>query len=263
MLAIFRLLLVVFGCIASLVATARADNGPEALAAVAAARAGDWPLAYARAEQSKDLLAQKVVRWLDYTRASPGGRAAEITAFIDQNPDWPLQKTLRRRAEEAMADESDDIAADWFKQHPPISGAGKLRAAQLLMNHGDAAAGTAAVRAAWVDGDFSLITEQRALAQAGSVLRPEDHQRRFDRLLWDGQTDAARRLLPLLSADYRVLAEARLALASDAGNADAIVSRVPPPLRADPGLVFEQARWQRRRDNYDAAAQLLLSDNNT
>ena len=37
---------------------------PAALAAVNAARGGEWPRAYAEASQSKDLVVQKAVRWL-------------------------------------------------------------------------------------------------------------------------------------------------------------------------------------------------------
>ena len=112
-----------------------------ALSAIAAARGGDWPQAYARAGQSKDGVLLKIVRWLDYTRPTPGSRFAELAAFIDQNPDWPLQKKLLRRTEEALTGESDDVAADWLKRHPPIGGVGKARAAQILLNRGKAEAG--------------------------------------------------------------------------------------------------------------------------
>src|SRR5438132_13202505 len=121
LLAVSRLLFVVLASIGLLAAPAVAGEAADstAAAAVAAARGGDWNQAYAKAGQSSDALALKLVRWLDYTRSSPGGRFAEIASFVDQNPDWPLQKTLRRRAEEAMASEGDDIAADWFKRHKP------------------------------------------------------------------------------------------------------------------------------------------------
>src|SRR5437764_13923934 len=78
-----------------------------AVAAIAAAQAGDWTKAYAQASESKDPLAVKIVHWLDDTRGSSTGRFSEIARFIQQNPDWPLQKTLRRRAEEALVTESD------------------------------------------------------------------------------------------------------------------------------------------------------------
>ena len=118
---------------------------------------------------------------------------------------------MRRRAELASAGADDDTVAAWFKRHPPTSGFGKVRAAELALNRGEVEAGTAALRKAWIEGDFGPFDERGLLARHGVRLRPEDHQARLDRLLWDGQTDAAKRMLPLVSADYRALAEARLA----------------------------------------------------
>jgi soluble lytic murein transglycosylase len=262
---IFRTLFAVLSLFATLTTTQAQGPGADsaALAAVAAARGGDWYQAYAQAGQSTDPLVQKVVRWLDYTRASPGGRFAEIASFIEQNPDWPLHKTLKRRAEEALDGEIDDTAADWLKRHPPVSGAGKARAAEIMINRGNVEAGAAALRAAWVEGDFTATEESTLLASFPATLRPDDHQRRFDRLLWDGQADAARRMLPLLPADYGALAAARLAMATDIANPAAVLMRVPAQLHTDPGLAFEEARWWRKRDNYDAAAQLLLAHEDT
>jgi len=258
----YRALFLVSGFFATF-ATASQAQGPDleraALAAVNAARGGEWTKAYSEAGQSKDPLVQKIVRWLDYTKSSPGGRFAEIASFIEQNPDWPLRKTLLRRAEEALAGESDDTAADWLMRHPPINGAGHARAAEIMINRGNAEAGTTALRTAWAQGDFTLPEEQALLARFYDRLRPEDHRRRLDRLLWDGQTDAARRMLTLVPADYRSVAEARLALIGDAANLDAVLAKVPAQLRADPGLAYEEARWRRRKDDYDSAAQLLLA----
>jgi peptidoglycan lytic transglycosylase len=256
-----RLLVAVFFGIATLTASARADNGADgaALVAITAALSGDWTQVYAQAGHSRDPLAAKIIRWLDYTRSSPSGRFAEIAAFIEQNPDWPWRKTLRRRAEEALSTESDDTAADWLKRHPPTSGAGEARAAAILIDRGNVTAGTAALRAAWIEGNFTVAEERALVARYAAVLRPEDHQRRLDRLLWDRHADAARRLLLLVPADYQVVAEARLALAGNARNVDALVAKVPAQLRTDPGLAFAEARWRRKNDALDTAAQLLLA----
>ena len=259
---VFRLLFIVFGILAASTTIAPAEDSvdPAALAAVTAARAGDWPQAYAKAGQLNDGgLVLKIVRWLDYTRPTTGGRFAELGAFIDQNPDWPLQKKLLRRAEEALTAENDDVAADWLKRHPPIGGVGKARAAQILLNRGKTEAGTAAIRAAWIDGDFNVSDERSFHARYSGMLRAEDHEKRLDRLIWDGNVDAARHMLPLVPADYRLAAEARLALAADAANGEALLAKVPAQLRSDAGVAFEEARWRRKKNQYDAAAQLLLA----
>jgi len=234
-------------------------NRAAAVAAVAAAHAGNWTEAYAQSQASVDPVAIKAVRWLDYTRASSGGRFSEISAFIEQNPDWPLQKTLRKRAEEALANESDDTAAAWFKNRPPITGVGMVRAAEVLINRGAGESGADALRDAWIKGDFLVADEQRIATKYSATLRPEDHQKRLDRLLWDGNADAARRLLPFIPADYKPVAEARLELAAEVPNGEAVLARVAQQLRNDPGLLFEEARWRRRKDSYDAAARVLLA----
>ena len=65
--------------------------------------------------------------------------------------------------------------------------------------------------------------------------------------------------LPLVPADYRSEGIARLALYDRAPNADALVAQVPQALHVDPGLIFDVVHWERHNDQYDAAAQLLLS----
>jgi soluble lytic murein transglycosylase len=240
-------------------APAWAGADAAALAAITAARAGDWTKAYAAAMQSKDAIALPVVRWLDLTGSRAGDRFADIAAFIEQHRDWPRQKTLERHAEAALATESDATAAAWLNEHRPISGLGMARAAEILLAHGETAAGTTALRAAWVDGDFSAEDEKKLLARYGALLRPEDHEKRLDRLLWNGEDDAARRTLPLVSIDRRKLAEARLAVAADAKNAGDLVAHLPAALRADPGLAYDQAVWWHKKGRFDYAATLLLA----
>ena len=263
MLARYCILFLVVGCCVSVTTPSQAQGPDHDQAALAAARSGEWTQAYAQASQSKAPLVEKVVRWLDYTQSSPGGRFAEIASFIEQNPDWPLHKTLLRRAEEALAGESDDTAADWLKRHPPINGAGHARAAEIMINKGHVEVGTAALRTAWAEGDFALAEEHILLVRFYDRLRPEDHQRRLDWLLWDGQVDAARRMLSLVPADYRAVAEARLALIGESPTAEAMLAKVPAQLRSDPGLVFEEARWRRKKGDYDGAAQLFLAHDDT
>src|SRR5438876_1474192 len=214
---VFRLLFVALGSLATTITIARAEDSADstALSAIAASRTGDWAQAYFRAGQSKDGLSLKIIRWLDYTRPTPSGRFADVAGFINQNPDWPRQKKLQRRAEEASVAEGDDTVADWLKRHPPIGGVGKARAAQILLNRGKTEAGTATMRAAWIDGDFNAADERAFLVRHWGMLRHEDHEKRLDRLIWDGNFDAAKHMLPLAPADYRLAAEARLALAAD------------------------------------------------
>ena len=262
MAPVFRLFLAVIVA-AALLTGAHAEDLSDAdraaaVAAITAARSGNWPQAYTEAGKSSNPLLGKIVRWLDYTRSNVAGRFAEISLFIEQNPDWPSQKILRRQAETALAGESDDVAAPWLKRFPPVSPMGKVRAAAIQMSRGDAAAGQAALRQTWIDGDFSASDEHDVLTRYGANIRPEDNVKRLDRLLWDRQQEPARRMLPLVPADYHAVAVARLALYGRAADANKLVGEVPLPLRGDPGLVFDVVHWERHNDQFDAAAQILL-----
>jgi soluble lytic murein transglycosylase len=247
-------------------------NGPAALtqtlsptdlqatrSAFAAAQSGDWSRAYAEAAAITDPLPLKMLQWTDYARPGAAGRFPDIAEFIEKNPNWPGQKALRKHAEEALIGEPDSAAADWFRRYPPISAAGRVREAEISLNSGDLAGGTEALRATWIGTDFGPLDEKSFLAHHAATIRSEDNIKRVERLLWDGQTDASRRMLPLLPSDYRAVAAARLALAAQSADADLLVSRVPPKLRSDPGLVFEQLRSRRKKDMTDAAVQILLA----
>ena len=50
---------------------------------------------------------------------------------------------------------------------------------------------------------------QTVLQRYHDVLREADHWARLDRLLWDGASEAARRMMPYVDGDHRSLAEAR------------------------------------------------------
>ena len=247
--------------------TADAETLPAAdlqamRSALSAAQIGDWSRAYADTATISDPLPLKMLQWMDYARPGAPGRFPDIAAFVEKNPDWPAQNALRKHAEEALAGETDAVAADWFKQHPPIGAIGKVREAEITLNAGDVEGAAAAIRAAWIAADFGPLDEKNFLARYSALIRPEDQIKRIDRLLWDGQSEAAHRMLALVPSDYRGVAEARLALAAQARNAEALVGRVPAQLRSDPGLVFEQLRYQRKKDNIDAAVQILLAQPN-
>jgi soluble lytic murein transglycosylase len=258
--ALLGIILTFFGIFPGLRAQGLSELDLQATrGALAAAQSGDWARAYASVAAVGDPLPLKIVRWLDYSRPGAPGRFADIAEFIDKNPDWPRQKALRRHAEEALAGEPDAGAAIWFRRYPPLSGVGKAREAEIMLSSGDLEGGTAALRAAWIDGDFGPGDEKTFLARHDASIRPEDHERRLDRLLWEGQQEAARRMLPLMSADWRSLAEARLALAALAPNAEFLIANVPTQLRSDPGLIYDELRWRTRKDMVDAAVQILLS----
>ena len=167
------------------------------------------------------------MRWLDYTRSNVAGRFSDISQFIEQNPDWPSQKILRRQAETALTSESDDVAAAWLQRFPLSERDGQgTRGGDPDGSRRSRLAGVTALEVqAWIDGDLNLGDEHDFLARYGANIRPEDNVKRLDRLLWDRQEDPARRMLPLVPPDYRAEGIARLALYGRAGDAERAQAR--------------------------------------
>lgn len=231
---------------------------PAAEAAFKAIQAGDWKAARRLADGAADPLVGKIVRWLDYTRADGGGGFEEISTFIAENPHWPNQTLLQRRAEEAMpASLSEGAVLAWFKDRQPASTDGLIRYGAALLASGDAERGRAVLREAWINANFGGLQERTFYKHFRKLLTAEDHWRRLDRLLWDGRLGPARAMLSKVDPGRRALAEARIILTTNTGGVERALRRIPAELRNDSGLVYERLRW-RRRKGLDGPARELL-----
>jgi soluble lytic murein transglycosylase len=227
--------------------------------AFAAAKSGNFAAAERDARLAKDPLLGKVLLWLDLTHGGSGVSFGDVADFITKNPDWPGQITLRQRAEEAIAGVSDTTLRDWFARFKPVTPYGRLREADLMISAGQRAAGINQIRDVWINADLSAFDEKSILQRYPGVMRTEDHIKRLDRLVWDGETDAAKRIMVRVPQDYRLLADARLKLAAFQPGVERAVAKVPPQLQNDPGLLYERLRWHRRKEMYDAALDVLLN----
>jgi soluble lytic murein transglycosylase len=222
-----------------------------------AARSGDWATAGRRADKAQDGLLAKVLWWLNLTREGSGATFGEITGFIAANPDWPSAQLLRQHAEESTVGVPDKTLTDWYERFPPVTAAGKLKQAQLWINAGRVDDGNARIRGVWINSDLTVFEEKTLLQRYHGVLREEDHIARLDRLLWDGKTEAARRMFPYVSPDYRLLAEARIKLAHLSRGFEKALAAVPAALQNNTGLLYERMRWRYRKGHTDEAIAIL------
>jgi soluble lytic murein transglycosylase len=190
--------------------------------------------------------------------ATPLVSFEEARLFLSQHPGWPQEKTIRLRAEQAALFEHPDPEAmrAFCANYPPISGRGMF--ACLAVGAGDTATRDQWMKRGWIQGDFSESEEDSILAIYENRLDARDYEARTDRLLYEGKVNQVKRMLPRLRPAYRLLAEARLALASDAKNANAKLYNVPKDLKSDPGLVFNRMQWRARNGQDDGVKELLL-----
>ena len=141
-----------------------------------------------------DPLAQKLIEWVLLRNSDGGTRFQRYAAFIGDNPDWPSIPLLRRRAEERLWQARADAATvRGFFDGEPISAAGRLALARVLMGEGDPGGAEREVRAVWRSAKLSAERESAVLDAFHDVLTRADHMARMDRLIGAKDFGAAMR----------------------------------------------------------------------
>ena len=220
-----------------------------------------WSVAVQLASQISNPAARDVVLWRAYSAKDNGAAFSDLDRFFQTHRDWPNQRALQARTEEAMpadAMQPDQVIA-WFQGREPVSGEGMLKLGDAYLRKSQDANATQWLRRAWIEGNFTLERMSFIAARYSQQLRPEDNQKRASRLVWAGEYGQANAMTNWLPADYDELISARVKLRQSARDADAAYARVSSSLRNDPGLLFDRARWLRKRDRDDEARPLLIS----
>ncbi len=236
-------------------AAAVTERGEALSEALSASRSGDWTRAAAAVAGIDSPAAGDIVEWIKLRAGA--GFWVDYRAFLARNGDWPGLPYLRRKGEPQIPADADpgDVVA-YFRDSPPDTGAGIVRLAGAYSALGRVGDAGAEVVRAWRELELNEGDEKLLLAAFPDILAPH-HEARLDMLLWQGAEDAARRMFPHVGADWRKLAEARIALRALAPGVDARIAAVPEPLAGDPGLAYERFLWRLRKGRDDDARALL------
>ena len=199
---IFALLSLALALVAVVAAPAQtlsdADRAAMRTARRRRAQGGDWTQAYA-SRRISDPLALKIVRWLDYTSAGAPRPLRRHRRFHRTEPGLAAPEgAAQARRGGARRRNATTVAADWLKRYPPVSAAGKARSAEILINSRRCRRRHSSVAHRLDRRRFRVRSTKTAFSlRYGAAIRPQDDERRLDRLLWDGRIEAARRMLPL------------------------------------------------------------------
>ena len=232
--------------------------------ALTAGKKSDWGELERLYSRTNDPIIRDFILW----RLATGGRETigfdSLNLALGRLGNWPSFSRIRSASEKAMRDGALLPAqkVEWFEQNgEATTGDGLATHALALSDLGQLDGAIEKARQAWRTTTFSRDTEKTLLARFGGQFSTEDHETRANFLLWGGRgySGAAGRLRSKVSNDYRKLMDARLALIARRGRGvDAKVAAVPAHLSADAGLLFDRARWRRRRAGNQAGATSLL-----
>jgi soluble lytic murein transglycosylase len=205
-------------------------------------------------------VAADIERW-STLRQSDSLPFSAYATFLGGHRGWPGEAAMRRAAEQRVALEpiSPGEVLRFFSSFPPLTPAGHAYQALALQSTGRSEEARAAARRAWTAGVLPLEVEQRLLAAFGGSFTPDDHDRRMEVLLGNGDSQSAARTLIWAPAAKRPLFEARLALQTRAPDAYDRVAALDPAMRRDGGLLIDQAIWLRNGSQSAAARELLAA----
>ena len=211
----------------------------------------------AQAAPSPSAIAADLARW-NSLRQSDNLPFSAYSSFLLSHRGWPGETAMRRTAERQIEyGGSPAEVIRFFTEFPPLTPAGHAGHAFALMSSGRTAEAQAAARAAWTSGVLPQTLEQRLITTMASALTPQDHDRRLEVLLANGDTQSAQRSLMWASPAKRALFEARLAMQTRAAGAANLASAFAPAVTSDAGFLIDRANWLRNNGNPAGARQLL------
>lgn len=246
---------------AQAIASSKPLSAAEAAAFAAALKAideGRYGDARPMVASFRNPLLSRYVEW-SILRVAPKTDAdfASTWRFLRDNPDWPEPEVLRRQAEDRIAAETParDVFR-YFTAFPPLTSTGHIRrldAAQAV-SPGDV---PKFASDSWRNATFRGADENDFLNRYGHLLSGQDQIARFDRILREGRPQVARELLSKLPPDYQPVASARLAMATRAADAPAVLRGVSAATLNEPAIKLERAQWLRRTGSLNDAKSLL------
>lgn len=249
-----RILAFLTAMILGSVAQAQADAVGDLRAGLYEMRRGDWNAAL-RVSGQRGSVARDIIVW--HWLREGFGSSGDVLVFLDRRPDWPGLDWLRRKSEPAFTGADPDRVLRFYAANPPQTAEGALNYAVALLARGRRGDAEADIVAAWRTMPMGSGLQADFVENFGALLKPH-HQARLDRMLWDGHLVSARQMLPLVNADDRKLAEARIALQKREPGVDGKIAAVPDTLASAPGLAFDRFVWRDRKELDDSAIDLML-----
>ena len=195
-------------------------------------------------------LLTKYIKWKELRYADNNASFKEHYDFMKKNPSWPflhqIRKNMERREPKGI---SDAKLKQWFMKEAPSTWQGVTLYAKLLQKYGVNSKANKIVRRHWHHHLRDKEKADKFFKLHQKILRPEDHLKRVQELLWDGKAEPAKPLLKYLKKPHREIAEARIALLeNDEAKIKKALRKVPLKYRNDEGILYDRTKWHRRFD---------------
>ncbi len=163
--------------------------------------------------------------------------------FRKSTPDWPQTIALKRRTETALltGQMPDEEKARYLTANPPLTSSGRIFMGKLLLAAGRKQDALEMIRPVWTREKLMDPTERQMRIDYAGLLTPQDHRLRMILLMaaknWDGALRAAKDA----GENAELLVRARMAVTTNAKDAQALINALPAAIQDDSLALF--SRW--------------------
>lgn len=184
--------------------------------------------------------------------------SSEIFYAINMLKGWPGIETMQRNAERAFLNETNATHAiiQKFSHHPPLTAQGMALFAKALIATGQITRAQHIIAPWWHKTRLNAKEEVFVLKNASAALKPIDHLKRMQFMLYAHRFDSAARVAKLARAQS--LFDAFVAVEKNDPSATQKLQAVERAWKKDPLFQFARMRHLRRTEQYDAAATLMM-----
>ena len=189
-----------------------------------------------------------------------------LKRFILNNPEFPLIKNLKIRAESLLSNEPKDEIIKWFKKNPPITGVGYKNYGFAASNiQEDVILKNCIIKKGWWYGDFDINEQNKYLNLYFGHLTNNDHVKRIHHILWQSNwADNLHLIKPLISKlskiEQKIITLRILSLKKN-DNAYKLFKKLPQVQQLTPGLLYDQLVLQGKKEINKHLMHLLLNFN--
>ncbi len=217
-----------------------------------------WKLALSDAQKMQDKTIYTLVNWMYLIDSQSGASFNEYFIFIKNNKDWPRINRIKYLAEHKINFDNNTPSSiiEYFTNNPPLSGFGKLRLAEALLENNQAEKSKSLVKDGFKDAELSKNDLRYFSKIFKKFLTQQDYTLRADYFAYEAKYQDLRDTIEYLNPDYQKLYNARAALFTKK-SADNLIAQVPQYLKEDPGLIYDRIKWRRKKARFDDALTLI------
>ncbi|WP_455482375.1 lytic transglycosylase domain-containing protein [Bartonella sp. B35(2025)] len=211
-----------------------------------------------RDSMEKNSLDRHILTWAISISNHINVPSSEIFNAINELKGWPGITTMQRNAERAFINEvnSAHLIIKKFTHHSPLTAQGMAAFAKALIATGQTTRAQHIIAPWWHKVKLDTEEEELILKNASTILKPIDHLKRMQFMLYTNRIYSAERVAKLAHAQS--LFDAFVSVEKNDPRAAQKLQAVERSWQKDPLLQFAQIRYLRRTGQYDAAAALMM-----